>query len=76
MNIIRAIREGSFVPIHPAGWPFIAAFAVVTVLIGYYVPLFFAVGVPLTLWCVYFFRNPARVIRKKQDGLSHQLMGV
>ena len=50
MNIIRAIREEVFVPIHPAGWPFIAAFAVVTVLIGYYVPLFFAVGVPLTLW--------------------------
>lgn len=69
MNIIRAIREEVFVPIHPAGWPFIAAFAVVTVLIGYYVPLFFAVGVPLTLWCVYFFRNPARVIPQKAGWL-------
>ena len=28
MNIIRAIREEVFVPIHPAGWPFIIVFAV------------------------------------------------
>ena len=67
MNIYRAIREEVLVPIHPAGWPFIAAFAVVTFLIGYYMPLFFAAGVPLTLWCVYFFRNPVRTIPQK-DG--------
>ena len=62
MNIYRAIREEVLVPIHPAGWPFIAAFGVVSAIIGYYVPLSLAVGVPLTLWCVYFFRNPVRTI--------------
>ena len=69
MNIIRAIREEVFVPIHPAGWPFIAAFAAVTALVGYYLPLFFVIGVPLTLWCIYFFRNPLRTIPQKEGWL-------
>lgn len=69
MNIIRAIREEVFVPIHPAGWPFVAAFAAVTMLIGYYVLLFYALGVPLTIWCIYFFRNPMRTIPQKEGWL-------
>ena len=69
MNIYRAIREEMLVPIHPAGWPFIALFAVVTALIGYYWPLFFAAGVPLTLWVVYFFRNPLRTVPQKEGWL-------
>lgn len=48
------------VPIHPAGWPFISLFAVVSVgATLFWAPLAW-VGVPLTLWCVYFFRNPER----------------
>jgi len=49
-------------PINRAGWPFIAIFAVVTI-------IFFAVWAPLgwiglilTLWCVYFFRDPPRTV--------------
>ena len=61
MNIITAIREEMLVPIHPAGWPFIGLFAVVTLLIGVAFEPFFWIGVPATLWCVYFFRNPPRV---------------
>lgn len=69
MNIYRAIREEVFVPIHPAGWPFIALFAGVTILIGAFFKSFFIIGVPLTLWCVYFFRNPPRMIPQKQGWL-------
>ena len=48
-------------PIHPEGWPFIAIFAVVTVILGLlYAPLFF-IGLVLTGWCTLFFRDPARV---------------
>ena len=61
MNILTAIREEMLVPIHPAGWPFIGLFAVVTLLLGLAFEPFFWVGVPATLWCVYFFRNPPRV---------------
>ena len=61
MNIYRAIKEEMLVPIHRAGWPFIALFAAITVIIGLAFEAFFWLGVPATLWCVYFFRNPLRV---------------
>ena len=61
MNIYRAIKEEMLVPIHRAGWPFIALFAAITVIIGLAFEPFFWLGVPATLWCVYFFRNPLRV---------------
>ncbi len=50
------------VPIHRAGWPFIAGFAVASLILGLAVwtPLGWA-GLVLTLWCVYFFRDPDRV---------------
>ena len=61
MNIITAIREEILVPIHPAGWPFIGLFAVVTFLLGLSFEPFLWIGVPATLWCIYFFRNPDRI---------------
>ncbi|MGQ9368609.1 phosphatidylserine decarboxylase [Azospirillum sp. ST 5-10] len=57
------------VPIHRAGWPFIAGFAVVSLLLGVMVaePLGW-LGLLLTAWCVYFFRDPDRVTPAR-DGL-------
>ena len=49
------------VPIHPAGWPFIAIFAAVTVGLAFLWTPLCVVGAILTLWCTYFFRNPDRV---------------
>lgn len=50
-----------FNPIHRAGWPFLAIFAIATVVLWWlWYPLGF-VGLLLTLWCAYFFRNPDRV---------------
>jgi phosphatidylserine decarboxylase len=49
------------VPIHSAGIPFIAIFVILTVIMGWFwSPLYFF-GLVLTLWCIYFFRNPIRV---------------
>ena len=62
MNIIEAIKDDMLVPIHPAGWPFIGLFAAVTLGFGFLFEEFLIIGVPATLWCVYFFRNPPRVI--------------
>ena len=47
-------------PIHPAGWPFIAAFAVVTLALAVAVPPLGWAGGILTAWCVFFFRDPVR----------------
>ena len=61
MTIIDSIKTSVLVPIHPAGTPFIAIFIILTVIIGWlWTPLYF-IGFVLTIWCVYFFRNPNRI---------------
>ncbi len=49
------------VPINSAGWPFIGLFAAFTVGLFYVAEPLGWVGVVLTLWCTYFFRDPDRV---------------
>ena len=60
MSLLHTIRK-NFVPIHREGWPFIGAFAGFTLLLGLVSPVLFWAGVVLTLWCIYFFRDPIRV---------------
>lgn len=55
-------------PIHPAGWPFVAVFAIVTALMALISSFLGWIGVFLTAWCLYFFRNPKRVT-PVDDGL-------
>lgn len=60
MSLADTIRN-TFVPVHPAGYPFIAAFALASVVLGFlWTPLFW-IGAILTAWCAYFFRDPERV---------------
>ena len=53
--------ETVLVPIHRAGWPFIAAFFGVAVLLGLLWQPLFWLGLIVTAWCIYFFRDPPRV---------------
>ena len=48
-------------PIAREGWPFIALFGVATLILFIFSTVLGWVGVILTLWCIYFFRNPDRV---------------
>jgi len=67
MSIVNSIRQ-QIVPITPEGYPFIGAFALVAlVLFWLWSPLGW-IGTVLTLWCVYFFRDPPRVTPVR-DGL-------
>ena len=60
MNILDSIKTSFLTPIHPAGIPFIALFLILTIIIGWiWLPLYY-LGFTLTLWCIYFFRNPSR----------------
>ena len=59
--LIDTIRGTLAVPIHRAGWPFIAAFAVVALLLFTQSALLGALGLLATGWCVYFFRDPDRL---------------
>ena len=60
MTIIESIKK-SVVPIHPEGYPFIALFALAACVLGWFFSPLFWIGLFLTLWCAYFFRNPERV---------------
>lgn len=60
MSLVDTIRN-TFVPIHREGYPFIAGFAVATLILGYLWGPLFWIGLILTAWCVYFYRDPQRV---------------
>jgi phosphatidylserine decarboxylase len=46
---------------HPAGLPFVAAFAAGTLVLAFIGWPLFVLGALLTAWCAYFFRDPDRV---------------
>ena len=60
MNIFTSFKEEVLVPIHPSGWPFIFLFWLATFVASYIWFPFLLLGSFLSLWCVYFFRNPKR----------------
>ncbi len=66
MSLINTIRN-AVPPIHREGYPFIAAFALATIILGWiWAPLFY-VFLALTLWCALFFRDPKRVTPVSND---------
>lgn len=57
----------TLVPIRREGLPFVAAFAVASAVIGMLWSPLFWVGMILTAWCAYFFRDPERVVPVDDD---------
>ena len=65
------------VPINKEGYRFIAIFAAVTLLLFLFLGSFLGwVGVVLTLWCVYFFRDPDRFVPTREGLLVSPADGV
>jgi len=60
MSIASSIRQ-QMVPITPEGYPFIGAFALASLILFWIWSPLGWIGTVLTLWCVYFFRDPPRV---------------
>lgn len=60
MSIVSSVRNG-FAPIHKEGYPFIAAFFIASLILGWLWNPLFWFGLVLTMWCIYFFRDPERV---------------
>lgn len=60
MSLADTIKN-TFVPVHRAGWPFVAGFAAAAVVLGFFSTSLFWIGFILTGWCAYFFRDPVRV---------------
>ena len=56
-----------FPPINSAGYPFIIIFIIFSFLLSIFSDFLGWIGVILTIWCVYFFRDPDRVIPKQKN---------
>ena len=61
IQTMAASARGAVVPIHRAGWPFVAGFAIASVLLALLWPPLGWLGLVATGWCLYFFRDPPRV---------------
>jgi len=59
-DIIALLRKWGLA-IHREGYPFIGIFAGVTLVLGLIWEPLWIPGIVLTLWCIYFFRDPDRV---------------
>jgi phosphatidylserine decarboxylase len=66
MDLFETIRK-TIVPVHKEGYPFVAAFFVASLVLGWIWDPLFWVGMVLTLWCAYFFRDPERVTPQDDD---------
>jgi phosphatidylserine decarboxylase len=66
MSLIDTIKH-SFVPIHREGHRFIVAFLAVSVILGFLWEPLFWIGLLLTAWCAYFFRDPERMVPQDDD---------
>jgi len=66
MSLYDSVRN-SIVPVHKEGYPFVAAFFVASLVLGWIWEPLFWVGMVLTLWCAYFFRDPERVTPQDDD---------
>ena len=75
MSVANSIRD-AMVPIHKEGYRFIAAFAVVTVALGFFWQPLFWIGLMLTIWCALFFRDPERVVPVSDDLIVSPADGV
>ncbi len=67
MSVIDSIKS-QLSPIHKEGYPFIGAFALAAIVLFWIAAPLGWLGVVLTAWCAYFFRDPRRVTPVR-DGL-------
>jgi phosphatidylserine decarboxylase len=67
MSLAESVRK-VFVPIHKEGYPFIAIAAVASIGLGFLWEPLFWIGLVVTLWVAYFFRDPPRTTPLR-DGL-------
>jgi phosphatidylserine decarboxylase len=60
MSFVHSLRR-QLAPIHPEGYLFVFGFAVATLILWWMWSALGWLGLIATLWCAYFFRDPARV---------------
>lgn len=72
MNLIKAVIP----PIHREGFLFIIIFLVVTVIVASFSKFLGMVCLVMSVWCIYFFRDPERVVPVDDNLLISPADGV
>ena len=72
MNMMKVIA----VPMHPEGRKFVAIFAAVTAMLWLVWEPLFWLGLGLTVWCYYFFRDPVRSVAQRPGLILSPADGV
>lgn len=63
-------------PMHPEGWKFVSAFAAATLILFWIWDPLGWIGLGLTVWCYYFFRDPRRAVPENAGLLVSPADGV
>ncbi len=74
-NFLDALKLVTF-PIHKEGIKFIIIFAVATIILALMSNTLGLIGLVLTLWCIFFFRDPQRVISQEVGAIISPADGV
>ena len=62
--------------IHKEGYVFILLFVVITFILGSFSSFFGFIGIIMTSWCAYFFRNPDRMVVDNDNNITSPADGV
>jgi len=74
-NFLDALKLVTFA-VHKEGYKFIVIFAVVTAILALFSSNLGMIGLVATLWCVFFFRDPERVIPVDENIIVSPADGV
>jgi phosphatidylserine decarboxylase len=70
------MMEHFFTPLHREGWIFVAIFAALSLVLGAVATPLGYVGAVLTGWCLYFFRDPHRMVPTRPGLIVSPASGV
>lgn len=70
------MRDTFLKPMHPEGRRFVAIFIAITILLFLLSPFLGWIGVGLTIWCYYFFRDPVRVSPEREGLIVSPADGI
>jgi len=74
-DLLDALKLVTF-PIHKEGYKFIFIFAIATAILALFSNFLGLIGIVATLWCIFFFRDPERIVPLEDNAIISPADGV